>query len=114
MRYIGCDATLAMLDHISTEIANIPYLNSILPIRCSYDRDYLLKAYKKMGVIILRYDNFLYYKVILPDGFFVTKDETGYCVKNENEVTFIHYFETKFGSIIKNVSVDKIYFNFDN
>lgn len=97
--------------------------NVILPIRCSFGvpkkysekfnkEEYLFEVYKKIGITIVKFVDYFYYKVILPDGFSVLKDDTGYCIKNAKGKTLIHYYEH--GSIdFKTVNVDKVYVDID-
>lgn len=74
-----------------------------------YDREeYLLEIYKKIGIQVLQEANYYYYSVILPENISIVRDDyDGYCVKDSNEETLIHYYD-RGPSYDRTVEVDKI------
>ena len=59
-----------------------------------YDREeYLLEIYKKIGIQVLQEANYHYYSVILPENISIVRDDYGYCVKDSNGETLIHYYD---------------------
>jgi len=91
---------------------------SILPIHYAnrvpteyskkYDREeYLLEIYKKIGIQVLKEADHYYYSVILPENVSIVQDDYGYCVKDSNKKTLIHYYDR--GPFYdRTVRVDKI------
>lgn len=73
-----------------------------------YDREeYLLEIYKKLGIQVVEELDYYYYKVVLPEGISIVKDEYGYCIKNADGETVIHYYDR--GSFYdRTVNVDDI------
>ncbi len=73
-----------------------------------YDKEeYLLEIYKKLGIQVIGEFDYYYYSAVLPEGFSIVKDDYGYCIKNVENETVIHYYDR--GPICnKSVNVDKI------
>lgn len=73
-----------------------------------YDQEeYLLEIYKKIGVRVLGEANYYYYYVILPENISIIQDDCGYCVKDADGETLIHYYDR--GPFYdRKVKVDKI------
>lgn len=60
-----------------------------------YDKEeYLIEIYKKIGIQVLEESDCYYYSVILPENISIVRDDKGYCVKNSNEETLIHYYDS--------------------
>ena len=74
-----------------------------------YDKEeYLLEIYKKIGIQVLQEADNYYYCVILPENISIVRDDYGYCIKDSNEETLIHYYDR--GPFYdRTVTVDKIY-----
>ena len=91
---------------------------SMLPIQYSYgvpmeyskkyDREeYLIEIYKKIGIQVLHESDCHYYSVILPENVSIVRDDDGYCVKDSNGETLLHYYDR--GPFYdRSVTVDKI------
>lgn len=59
-----------------------------------YDKEeYLLEVYKKLGIQVLQEADNYYYSVILPENISIVRDDYGYCIKDSNEETLIHYYD---------------------
>ena len=59
-----------------------------------YDKEeYLLEIYKKIGIQVLQETDNYYYSVILPENISIVRDDYGYCIKDSNEETLIHYYD---------------------
>ena len=59
-----------------------------------YDKEeYLLEIYKKIGIQVLQEADDYYYSVILPENISIVRDDYGYCIKDSNEETLIHYYD---------------------
>ena len=73
-----------------------------------YDKEeYLLEVYKKIGIEVLQEADYYYYSVILPENISIVRDDSGYCVKDSNGETLIHYYDR--GPFYdRTVTVDKI------
>lgn len=73
-----------------------------------YDREeYLLGIYKKIGIQVLQEADYYYYSVILPKNVSIVRDDYGYCVKDSNGETLLHYYDR--GPFYdRTVTVDKI------
>lgn len=73
-----------------------------------YDKDqYLCKVYEKFGIQVLRQEDSFYYRVSMPDDISTVQDASGYCVKNSDGKSLIHYIDNgKFYDRI--VRVDQI------
>jgi len=73
-----------------------------------YDsEEYLLEVYKRIGIQILQEADSYYYNVVLPKNISVVRDDYGYCVKDSNKETLIHYYDR--GPFYdRKVTVDKI------
>lgn len=73
-----------------------------------YDKEeYLLEVYKKIGIQVSREADYYYYNVILPENISIVRDDYGYCVKDSNKETLIHYYDR--GPFYdRKVTVDKI------
>lgn len=82
-----------------------------VPIEYSkkYDKEeYLLEIYKKIGIQVLQEVDNYYYSVILPENISIIQDDKGYCIKDSNGETFIHYYDR--GTFYdRTVTVDQIY-----
>ena len=73
-----------------------------------YDKEeYLLEVYKKIGIQVLQEVDYYYYSVILPENISIVRDDYGYCIKDSNDETLIHYYDR--GSFYdRTVTVDQI------
>ncbi|MCR5146263.1 MAG: hypothetical protein K6B70_02820 [Clostridia bacterium] len=73
-----------------------------------YDtEEYLLEIYKKLGIKVVQEVDSYYYSVILPKDISVVPGDYGYCIKNSNDETLIHYYDR--GSFYdRDVEVDEI------
>lgn len=82
-----------------------------VPIEYSkkYDKEeYLLEIYKKIGIQVLQEADNYYYSVILPENISIVRDDYGYCIKDSNGETLIHYYDR--GPFYdRTVTVDQIY-----
>ena len=82
-----------------------------VPIEYSkkYDKEeYLLEIYKKIGIQVLQEADGYYYSVILPENISIVRDDYGYCIKDSNGETLIHYYDR--GPFYdRTVTVDQIY-----
>lgn len=59
-----------------------------------YDKEeYLLEIYKKIGIQVLQEADNYYYSVILPENISIVQDDDGYCIKDSNGETLIHYYD---------------------
>lgn len=87
------------------------HYNCSVPIEYSkkYDNEeYLLEIYKKIDIQVLQEADSYYYNVILPDSISIVRDDYGYCIKDSNENTLIHYYDR--GPFYdRTVTVDQIY-----
>lgn len=104
---------------LSTDIMNaatnrhsifpIHYANRV-PKECSkkYGREeYLLEIYKKIGIQVLQEFDYYYYSVILTKNVSIVRDDYGYCIKDSNGETLLHYYDR--GPFYdRTVTVDKI------
>ena len=71
------------------------------------EEEYLLEIYKKIGIQVLQEADYYYYNVILPENISIIRDNYGYCVKDSNGETLLHYYDR--GSFYdRTVTVDKI------
>lgn len=104
---------------LGTDIMNVATdRQSMLPIHYTnrvpteyskkYDKEeYLIEIYKKIGIQVLQESDYYYYSVILPENISIVVDDYGYCVKDSNGETLIHYYDI--GPFYdKTVTVDKI------
>ena len=104
---LGTDIMNAATDRKS--MLPIHYDNRVLTeYSKKYDREeYLLEIYKKLGIQVLQETDGYYYSVILPDNVSIVRDDYGYCVKNSNGETLLHYYDR--GPFYdRTVAVDKI------
>ncbi len=87
------------------------YYESSVPSEYSkkYDKEeYLLEIYKKIGIQVLQEADNYYYCVILPENISIIRDDSGYCIKDSNGETLIHYYDR--GPFYnRTVTVDQIY-----
>lgn len=59
-----------------------------------YDKEeYLLEIYNKLGIQVLQEADYYYYNIVLPENIYILRDEYGYCVKDSDEKTLIHYYD---------------------
>lgn len=90
---LGTDIMNAATDRQS--MLPIHYANRV-PTEYSkkYDKEeYLLEVYKKIGIQVLRKADHYYYSVILPKNVSIVQDDYGYCVKDSNGETLLHYYD---------------------
>lgn len=92
--------------------SNLPiHYDRRVPIEYSkkYDKEeYLLEIYKKIGIQVLQEIDNYYYSVILPKNISIDQDDYGYCIKDSNGETLIHYYDI--GPFYdRTVIVDQIY-----
>lgn len=104
---MGTDIMNAATDRES--MLPIHYANRV-PTEYSkkYDKEeYLLEVYKKIGIQVLQETDYYYYSVILPENVSIVRDDYGYCVKDSNGETLLHYYDR--GPFYdRTVTVDKI------
>lgn len=104
---LGTDIMNAATDRQS--MLPIHYANRV-PTEYSkkYDKEeYLIEVYKKIGIQVLQEADHYYYSVILPENVSIVRDDYGYCVKDSNGETLLHYYDR--GPFYdRTVTVDKI------
>ena len=104
---LGTDIMNAATDRQS--MLPIHYANGV-PKEYSkkYDKEeYLLEIYKKIGIQVSQKADYLYYNVILPENISIVRDGYGYCIKDSNGETLLHYYDR--GPFYdRTVTVDKI------
>ena len=114
---IGIDVSSSI--ELGTNVMNaLTYHKAVLPIHYSYpvpreyskryDREeYLLEIYNKIGIQVLQEADYYYYNVILPENISIIQDNYGYCVKDSDGTTLIHYYDR--GTFYdRTVTVDQI------
>ena len=74
------------------------------------EEGYLLDIYKKIGIHVLYEIDEYYYSVVLPEGFHITQENCGYCLKNSKGEAIMHYRD-RLVSNNRMVSVDQIFMN---
>lgn len=59
-----------------------------------YDKEeYLIEIYKKIGIQVIQEADYYYYSVVLPENLSIVRDDYGYCVKDSNGETLLHYYD---------------------
>ena len=53
--------------------------------------EYLLEIYKKIGIEVKQEADYDYYIVSLPENISVVEDSQGYCIKDSDGKSLVHY-----------------------